>query len=99
MRYALTALVFLSLGIAAMAPAASAQMVNQHGNQIVPVEPGGTIGYCYMDGGVYSFIQPAPLTVPSPAAGSTMVGDSGVCRAIGSCYHPPFWMVTKTSLL
>lgn len=49
MRYVVTALLVLGLGITALVPVASAQVnvipsspfTNQYGNQIVPLAPGG----------------------------------------------------------
>ena len=88
MRYVVSALLVLGLGITAMVPVASAQVnvppngsfTNQYGNQVVPLTPGASGGtVCYMDGVAYSCTQPAQMTMPTPsdssggvAGGSTM---------------------------
>jgi hypothetical protein len=98
MRYVLTALLVLGVGITAMAPVAFAQVnvppnstfTNQFGNQVVPLTPGATGGsVCYMDGVAYSCTQPAPMTMPTPSgSGSGVAGGSTVCPLIGPCYEP-----------
>jgi hypothetical protein len=86
MRYLLTALLVLGLGITGMAPMAFAQtnvppnstFTNQYGNQVVPLTPGaggGTV--CYMDGVAYSCTMPARMTMPTPSdSGSGVAGGS-----------------------
>jgi hypothetical protein len=98
MRYIVTALLVLGVGITAMAPAASAQVnlapnntfTNQYGNEVVPLTPGGSGGsVCYMDGVAYSCTQPAPMTLPTPSrSGSGVAGGSTICPVIGPCYEP-----------
>jgi hypothetical protein len=92
MRYGIIALVVMGLGITAMAPVASAEWVNNYGNQVMPLQPGSATGGCYMDGAIHSCTQPAPLTLPSlSGSGGSLAGGSEVCPMFGSCYHPPFW--------
>jgi hypothetical protein len=85
MRYVLTVLLVLGLGIAAMAPVASGQVnvppngsfTNQSGNTVVPLTPGaggGTV--CYMDGVAYSCTQPAQMTMPAPSGNSGVAGGN-----------------------
>lgn len=102
MRYVVTALLVLGVGITAMAPVASAQtsgqvnlapnntFTNQYGNQVVPLTPGGGGGgVCYMDGVAYSCTQPAPMTMPTPSrSGGGVAGGSTICPVIGPCYEP-----------
>jgi len=85
MRYAVTALLVLGLGITAMAPVAFAQVnvppnstfTNQFGNPVVPLTPGATGGtVCYMDGVAYSCTQPAPMTMPTPSGSGGVAGGS-----------------------
>jgi hypothetical protein len=87
MRYVVTALLVLELGITAMAPVASAQVnvppnrtfTNQYGNKVVPLEPGATGGgggACYMDGVAYSCTMPAPVYMPTPSDSSGVAGGS-----------------------
>ena len=94
MRYVVTALLVLGLGITAMTPVAFAQVnvppsfTNQYGNQIVPLEPGDGNGglvaeadgcWSYNDGVAYSCTQPAPMTMPTPSgSGSGVAGGSTV---------------------
>ncbi len=42
MRYTVTALLALAVGITASAPAAHAQMVDRYGNEVVLLQPGGS---------------------------------------------------------
>jgi len=104
MRYAVTALLIVGLGITAMAPVASAQVnvppnsswTNEYGNQVVPLTPGAAGGIvCYMDGVAYSCTQPAPMTMPTPSgSGGGVAGGNTVCPVIGPCYdpqHSPFY--------
>ncbi len=100
MRYVVTALLALGVGITAMAPVASAQVnmapnstfTNQYGNQVGPLTPGGNGGsVCYMDGVAYSCTQPAPMTLPTPSGpGGGVAGGSTVCPVIGPCYEPQY---------
>ena len=96
MRYVVTALLFLGLGITAMAPVAFAQVnvppnssfTNQYGNQTVPLTPGaggGTV--CYMDGVAYSCTQPAPMTLPTPSGSGGVAGGS----TVNELQHNPFY--------
>jgi hypothetical protein len=100
MRYVVTALLVLGVGITAMAPVASAQVnvppnnsfINQYGNQVMPLTSGGGGGsVCYMDGVAYSCTQPAPMTLPTPSgSGGSVAGGSTVCPLIGPCYEPQY---------
>jgi hypothetical protein len=101
MRYVVTTLLVLGLGVTAMAPVASAQVnvppnntfTNQYGNTVYPLEPGGGGGGggCYMDGVAYSCTQPAPMTMPTPpASGGGVAGGSLVCPMFGPCYEPQY---------
>jgi hypothetical protein len=80
MRYALTIVLALGIGVTGALPAALAgditpgpnsTFTNQYGNQVVPVTPGaggGTV--CYMDGVAYSCIQPARVAFPDSSTGT-----------------------------
>jgi hypothetical protein len=87
MRYVVTFLVVLGLGITVMAPLASAQVnmppnrtfTNQYGNTVVPLQPGATGGgggACYMDGVAYSCTMPAQVYMPTPSDSSGVAGGS-----------------------
>ena len=85
MRYVVSALLVLGLGITAMVPVASAQVnvppngsfTNQSGNQVVPLTPGASGGtVCYMDGVAYSCTMPAQVYMPSPSDSSGVAGGS-----------------------
>jgi hypothetical protein len=95
MRYVVTALLALGLGITAMPPEASAQVnvppnssfTNRYGNQVVPTISGGYGGgVCYVDGVAYSCTQPAPVTLPTPSGSGGVAGSSEVCPVFGPCY-------------
>jgi hypothetical protein len=78
MRYAL-AILALVISVAAAAPAALAQTVDQFGNAVVPLQyPGGNGGGAvYVDGVARSIVQPAPVYLGSGA-------DSGVFAGPGA---------------
>lgn len=76
MRYAVTALLVLGLGITAMAPVASAQMVNQYRNRVVNLKPGSKSGDCYMAGVITPCDQPVPLSLPNASGGSVAGGST-----------------------
>ncbi len=95
MRYVVTALLALGLGITAMAPVAPAQVnvppntsfTNRYGNQVVPRTPDGNGGgVCYVDGVAYSCTQPAPVTLPTPSGPGGVADGSVVCPVFGPCY-------------
>ena len=99
MRYVATALLVLGLGFTGMAPVAFAQVnvppnssfANQYGNQVGPLEPGGSSGGCSMDGVAYSCTQPASMTLPTPSGwGGGVAGGNTVCPVIGPCYEPQY---------
>jgi len=90
MRYVLAMLMTLGIGVMAATPVALAQgvnappngsFINQYGNQIVPMAPGGGGGGggCYMDGVAYSCTQPAKVTFPNPNLG-TVAGPTEPSR-------------------
>ena len=99
MRYVVTALFALGVGIMAMAPLASVQgdippnssFTDQYGNQIVPMIPGGNDGgSCYMGGVAYSCTQPAPATLPTPSGSGGAAGNSVVCPLFVPCQETQF---------
>ncbi len=78
MRYAL-AILALVVSVAAAAPAALAQTVDQNGNAVVQLQyPGGNGGGAvYVDGVVRSNVQPATVTL-YPASDLGTVAGGGV---------------------
>jgi hypothetical protein len=86
MRFVSALALVLGLGLSVMASTASAQMVNQYGNTIMPQTPGGTCTM-YVDGAVHPCTQPAPLTLPTPSGSS---GVAGAPADIDAPYHIPF---------
>jgi hypothetical protein len=76
MRYVLSVLLALGIGITTVVPAALAQSVNQYGNQVVPLQfPGGNGGGAvYVDGVARSNVQPAPVTLYPPSDLGTVAG-------------------------
>jgi hypothetical protein len=104
MRYAVTTLLVLGLGITAMASVAFAQTnvlpsFTQYGNQIAPLEPddgsGGLVAeadgcWVYTDGVAYSCTQPTPMTMPTPSGSGGVAGGSIVCPVFGPCYEPQY---------
>jgi hypothetical protein len=79
MRYVLSVLLALGIGITTVVPAALAQSVDQNGNQVVQLQyPGGNGGGAvYVDGVARSSVEPAPVTL-YPASGLGTVAGGGV---------------------
>jgi len=78
MRYILAMLLAVGVGVTIVVPAALAQNVNQYGNEVVPLGPGGNGGtICYVDGVARSCVQPATVTL-HPASGLGTVAGGGV---------------------
>jgi hypothetical protein len=104
MRYVVTTLLVLGLGITAMAPVVFAQVsvppsfTNQYGNQSVPLKhgSGGLVAeadgcWSYKDGVAYSCTQPTPMTMPTPSgSGGGVAGGSMICPVFGPCYEPQY---------
>lgn len=78
MRYVIATLLALGVAATAAAPAAFAQIVNEYGNEVIPLQsPGGGGGQpCYVDGAVQSCVQPAPVTLPAPSDSSGVAGPA-----------------------
>ena len=73
MQYTLALLHAVGMGVTTALPAALAQGVNQYGNEVVPLGPGGNGGtICYLDGVARSCVQPATVTL-YPASGLVTV--------------------------
>ena len=78
MRYMLAVILAVGMGVTTVVPAALAQNVNQYGNEVVPLGPGGNGGtICYVDGVARSCVQPATVTL-YPASGLGTVAGGGV---------------------
>ena len=78
MRYMLAMILAVGMGVTTVVPAALAQNVNQYGNEVVPLGPGGNGGtICYVDGVARSCVQPATVTL-YPASGLGTVAGGGV---------------------
>ena len=78
MRYTLAMFLAVGMGIATALPTGLAQGVNQYGNQVVPLGPGGNGGtVCYVDGVARSCVEPATVTL-YPASGLGTVAGGGV---------------------
>ena len=75
MRYGL-AILALVVSVAAAAPAALAQTVDQNGNAVVQLQyPGGNGGGAvYVDGVARSSVQPATVTLYPPSEMGTVAG-------------------------
>lgn len=76
MKYLVSVLLALGIGISTAVPAALAQPVNQYGNQVEPLQyPGGNGGGAvYVDGVARSSVQPAAVTLYSASDLGTVAG-------------------------
>jgi hypothetical protein len=83
MRY--LAAIALALGLAtALVPPASAQWVNQYGNEVFPTQPAGN--GIYVDGVIHNATPPASVTMYPPSTPGSVAGGSTVTEQ-----HNPFY--------
>lgn len=76
MRYLAAIALALGLATTALVPSASAQWVNQYGNEVFPTQPAGN--GIYVDGVIHNATPPAPVTMYPPSTPGSIAGGSTV---------------------